>query len=56
MLVYRTIQGVGGGSLIPVSLAILRETFPPAQQGLAMAIYGMGWCWRRPSALSWEAG
>jgi DHA2 family multidrug resistance protein len=42
MLVYRTIQGVGGGSLIPVSLAILRETFPPGQQGLAMAIYGMG--------------
>jgi DHA2 family multidrug resistance protein len=42
ILVYRTIQGIGGGSLIPVSLAILRETFPPRQQGLAMAIYGMG--------------
>jgi DHA2 family multidrug resistance protein len=42
LLCYRTIQGIGGGSLIPVSLAILRETFPPGQQGLAMAIYGMG--------------
>jgi DHA2 family multidrug resistance protein len=42
MLFYRTLQGVGGGSLIPVSLAILRETFPPEEQGLAMAVYGMG--------------
>jgi DHA2 family multidrug resistance protein len=42
MLIYRTIQGAGGGSLIPVSLAILRETFPSEEQGLAMSIYGMG--------------
>jgi DHA2 family multidrug resistance protein len=42
MLIYRTIQGIGGGSLIPASQAILRETFPPRQQGMAMAIYGMG--------------
>jgi MFS transporter, DHA2 family, multidrug resistance protein len=42
ILAYRTLQGVGGGALIPVSLAILRETFPPEEQGLAMSIYGMG--------------
>ena len=42
MIVYRIIQGIGGGALIPVSQAILRETFPPAQQGMAMALYGMG--------------
>ncbi|MGD8329921.1 MAG: DHA2 family efflux MFS transporter permease subunit [Acidobacteriota bacterium] len=42
MLVYRALQGVGGGSLIPISQAILRETFPPREQGMAMAIYGMG--------------
>ncbi len=42
MLLFRTIQGIGGGSLIPISQAILRETFPPEEQGLAMAIYGMG--------------
>jgi len=42
MLVYRAIQGIGGGALIPVSQAILRETFPPEEQGMAMAIYGMG--------------
>ncbi|CCH50200.1 DHA2 family efflux MFS transporter permease subunit [Pseudodesulfovibrio piezophilus] len=42
MIIYRIIQGIGGGALIPVSQAILRETFPPAQQGMAMALYGMG--------------
>lgn len=42
MIIFRIIQGIGGGALIPVSLAILRETFPPAQQGMAMALYGMG--------------
>jgi len=42
MLVFRALQGVGGGALIPVSMAILRETFPPQEQGLAMSIYGMG--------------
>jgi len=42
MLIYRTIQGFGGGSLIPISQAILRETFPPRQQGMAMAVFGMG--------------
>lgn len=42
MLVYRTIQGVGGGALIPVSQAILRESFPEEEQGTAMSLYGMG--------------
>jgi DHA2 family multidrug resistance protein len=42
MLFYRIIQGIGGGSLIPISQAILRETYPPEEQGMAMAIFGMG--------------
>ncbi len=42
MIAYRVLQGIGGGALIPISLAILRETFPPKQQGMAMALYGMG--------------
>lgn len=42
MLFYRVIQGIGGGALIPVSQAILRETFPPKEQGMAMALWGMG--------------
>jgi len=42
MIIYRVIQGVGGGSLIPVSQAILRESFPQEEQGMAMAVYSMG--------------
>jgi len=42
MLFYRVLQGIGGGSLIPVSQAILRESFPPEEQGMAMAVFGMG--------------
>ena len=42
MLFYRILQGIGGGSLIPVSQAILRESFPQEEQGMAMAIFGMG--------------
>jgi DHA2 family multidrug resistance protein len=42
MLFYRVLQGIGGGSLIPVSQAILREAFPAEEQGIAMAMYGMG--------------
>lgn len=42
MIFYRVLQGVGGGSLMPCSQAIARETFPPSEQGMAMAIYSMG--------------
>lgn len=39
---FRVLQGFGGGVLMTVSQAILRETFPVAEQGVAMGIYGMG--------------
>jgi DHA2 family multidrug resistance protein len=42
MLLYRTLQGLAGGILTPLSQAILRETFPPRQQAMAMSIFGMG--------------
>lgn len=42
MVVFRLLQGIGGGVLIPVSQAILRETFPREEQGKAMGIYGFG--------------
>jgi DHA2 family multidrug resistance protein len=42
MVVFRIIQGIGGGALIPISQSILRETFPPEEQAMAMGIYGLG--------------
>jgi MFS transporter, DHA2 family, multidrug resistance protein len=42
MLAYRVMQGFGGGALIPAAQAITREKFPPAEQGMAMALFSMG--------------
>ena len=42
MVVFRIMQGIGAGALIPVSQSILRETFPPKEQAMAMGIFGMG--------------
>lgn len=42
MIFARVLQGIGGGALIPISQAIMRETFPPEEHGKAMGIYGTG--------------
>lgn len=42
MVLYRAVQGLGGGVLMTVSQAILRESFPPEEQGIAMGVYGLG--------------
>ncbi len=42
LVLYRAIQGMAGGVLITVPQAVLRESFPPYEQGLAMGVYGMG--------------
>src|SRR5271168_4759017 len=42
MVIFRLIQGAAGAAMIPSSQAILMETFPPAEQGLAMAMWGVG--------------
>jgi MFS transporter, DHA2 family, multidrug resistance protein len=42
IVIFRIIQGMGGGTLIPISQALLRETFPHEEQGIAMGIYGLG--------------
>lgn len=42
LIIFRVVQGAAGGALIPISQAILMETFPPHQRGMAMAIFGIG--------------
>jgi MFS transporter, DHA2 family, multidrug resistance protein len=41
LVVFRVIQGLGAGALQPTEQAILRQTFPPKEQGMAMAVFGM---------------
>jgi len=42
LIVFRIFQGVGGGALQPISQAILLETFPVQERGMAMALWGIG--------------
>ena len=42
LIFFRIMQGFGGGALQPVAQAILVESFPLRQRGMAMAVYGMG--------------
>src|SRR6185312_6281101 len=41
LIFYRILQGLGGGALQPSQQAILRQTFPPEEQGIAMALFSM---------------
>ena len=41
LIIYRVIQGFGAGALQPTEQAILRQTFPPKEQGMAMALFAM---------------
>ena len=41
LVFFRVLQGLGAGALQPTEQAILRQTFPPAEQGMAMAVFGM---------------
>ncbi|HKR66940.1 MAG TPA: DHA2 family efflux MFS transporter permease subunit [Thermoanaerobaculia bacterium] len=41
LVLFRVLQGFGAGALQPTEQAILRQTFPPAEQGMAMAVFGM---------------
>lgn len=37
----RALQGLGGGGLLPISQAVLLESFPKEQRGKSMAVFGL---------------
>ena len=41
LIVFRVMQGVGGGGLQPSEQAILADTFAPSKRGMAFAVYGV---------------
>jgi DHA2 family multidrug resistance protein len=41
LLLFRAVQGIGGGGLQPMAQAILNDSFPPEKRGAAFALYGI---------------
>jgi DHA2 family multidrug resistance protein len=41
LIVFRVIQGIGAGFLIPVGMAIVTREFPPEQRGMALGFWSM---------------
>lgn len=42
MVIFRTLQGIFGAALVPLSQLILNSSYVPEKRGQAMAIWGMG--------------
>jgi DHA2 family multidrug resistance protein len=41
LLLFRVLQGLAGGGMVPVSQSILASSFPPAKRGQAFALFGV---------------
>ena len=41
LLLFRILQGIGGGGMVPVSQSILADAFPPQKRGQAFALFGV---------------
>jgi DHA2 family multidrug resistance protein len=42
LVVFRILQGMGGGAIIPTSQAILFARYPRSEHGMAAALFGLG--------------
>src|SRR5262252_2768431 len=57
LLLFRIMQGFGGGGMVPVAQSILADSFPPEKRGQAFALFGVAvvvaprvWCGCRRGA------
>jgi MFS transporter, DHA2 family, multidrug resistance protein len=41
LLMFRILQGLAGGGMVPVSQSILADSFPPEKRGQAFALFGV---------------
>src|ERR1700741_1955785 len=41
LLLFRIMQGIGGGGMVPVAQSILADPFPPAKRGQAFSLFGV---------------
>ncbi|WP_183512051.1 DHA2 family efflux MFS transporter permease subunit [Methylobacterium brachythecii] len=41
LLLFRVLQGLGGGGMAPLAQSILADSFPPEKRGQAFALYGI---------------
>ena len=41
LLLFRILQGLAGGGMVPVSQSILADAFPPQKRGQAFALFGV---------------
>ncbi len=41
LLLFRVLQGLAGGGMVPVSQSILADAFPPHKRGQAFALFGV---------------
>ena len=41
LIVFRVIQGLGGGMLMPLGMSILFQVAPPSQRGTIMGVFGL---------------
>lgn len=42
LIVFRIVQGIGAGVLMPISWALMMEIAPPAQRGMATSMWAIG--------------
>ena len=41
MIAFRVIQALGGGLILPISMSVVLQEFPPAERNLAMGLWGI---------------